>query len=164
MPKPLKFYIHIMDLLNKGLGYLLAIMLAIMTIVIFAQVFCRYVLGDSLLWSEELSRYIMVWGVFIGSALAVRYHSLISLEVLPQRLPKNVANHLRKVVYLVVVVFCYYLFTNGMEMTQQVTMQKSAALRLSMAIPYSSVPIGTLLIFLNTVVVFIESLWKGEEA
>nr|WP_285890616.1 TRAP transporter small permease [Halalkalibacter oceani] len=133
-----------------------------MTVVIFAQIISRYLLGESLSWSEELARFIMVWGVFIGSAIATRYQSLIAVEILPQKLPERFAKWVKLLVYAIIIIFCYYLFSYGIDMVRQVILQKSPAMQISMAIPYSSVPIGTLLIFLNTVVVLFESLWKEE--
>ncbi|MCM3716121.1 TRAP transporter small permease [Alkalihalobacillus oceani] len=162
MPKTVRIYIQSIDKLNKTMGYLLALMLLVMTVVIFAQIISRYLLGESLSWSEELARFIMVWGVFIGSAIATRYQSLIAVEILPQKLPERFAKWVKLLVYAIIIIFCYYLFSYGIDMVRQVILQKSPAMQISMAIPYSSVPIGTLLIFLNTVVVLFESLWKEE--
>ena len=41
--------------------FLLVIGLIAMTLIMGIQVFCRYVLGMSLSWSEELTRYIFIW-------------------------------------------------------------------------------------------------------
>jgi TRAP-type transport system small permease protein len=60
------------DRFNKVLGVVLALLIMVMSAVIFYQVFSRFILKDSLRWSEELARYLMVWSVFIGSALAIR--------------------------------------------------------------------------------------------
>ena len=40
--------------------FILVIFLIAMTLIMGIQVFCRYVLGMSLSWSEELTRYL-VW-------------------------------------------------------------------------------------------------------
>ena len=40
--------------------FLLVIGLIAMTLIMGIQVFCRYVLGMSLSWSEELTRYIFI--------------------------------------------------------------------------------------------------------
>ena len=44
---------------------LLAAALAAMAGIMGVQVFCRYVLGASLSWSEELTRYIFIWAGFL---------------------------------------------------------------------------------------------------
>ena len=43
---------------------LCVIALALMSAVIVAQVFCRYVLNSSLSWSEELARYLFIWMIY----------------------------------------------------------------------------------------------------
>ena len=42
---------------------------ALIALVMGAQVFWRYALGDPLLWSERLSVYALVWLVFLGAAV-----------------------------------------------------------------------------------------------
>ena len=41
-------------------------------VIVSASVFFRYVLNDSLSWSEELAKYAMLWLVFLGSPIALR--------------------------------------------------------------------------------------------
>ena len=41
-------------------GYCCAVMLAVMSVVVFLQVIFRFVIKASLPWSEELSRYLLV--------------------------------------------------------------------------------------------------------
>ncbi len=44
--------------------FLMLVFLGAMTLIMGIQVFSRYVLGMSLLWSEELTRYLFIWSVF----------------------------------------------------------------------------------------------------
>ena len=47
-----------------------AALLAVVTLLITAQVLVRYALGGSLVWSEELTRLLFVWLVLIAAATA----------------------------------------------------------------------------------------------
>ena len=66
--------------LNNFEGYVCVVTLLVMSVVIFWQVVCRYILKSSLPWSEELSRYLLVWTSFIGGAYGVRLGAHIGVE------------------------------------------------------------------------------------
>lgn len=53
----------------------------IMVIVIAVQVFARYIMNDSLSWSEELARYCFIWLVYLGVSIAVRKELHMRIEV-----------------------------------------------------------------------------------
>ena len=44
----------------------------LLILVVSIQVFCRYVLQDSLAWTEELARYLVIWSVLFGCSFAMR--------------------------------------------------------------------------------------------
>ncbi len=45
---------------------LIVLLMAAMTVLIVVQIFMRYVVQESLTWSEELARYIFVWATYLG--------------------------------------------------------------------------------------------------
>ena len=47
---------------------LIAAAFSLIVILTLAHVFCRHFLDNPILWSEELSRLVVVWMTFIGSA------------------------------------------------------------------------------------------------
>ena len=49
--------------------FILVIFLIAMTLIMGIQVLCRYVLGMSLSWSEELTRYLFIWCGFLSVRL-----------------------------------------------------------------------------------------------
>ena len=46
--------------------------MAVVSVVVMAEVILRYTLGETLVVTEELSRYLMVWIAFLGSVLLMR--------------------------------------------------------------------------------------------
>src|SRR4051794_3520866 len=50
--------------------------------IVFLQFFTRYVLNDSLAWTEEIARYALIWVVFIGGVMVTRRNTHIAVELL----------------------------------------------------------------------------------
>jgi TRAP-type C4-dicarboxylate transport system permease small subunit len=73
------------------------------------QVFTRYVLNNSLAWTEEIARYLLILVTFVGAAIAVRRNSHIMIEFCYRYLSAPAARTLTRVVDLLVVPF--YLYT-----------------------------------------------------
>ena len=61
-----------------------------MTLVILYQVFMRYVLNDPPTWSEEMSRFMMVWMTFLVAPIAYRRGMNVAIETL-SRYPRRKA-------------------------------------------------------------------------
>ena len=70
-----------MDGLESVEKVFLVVTAAIMVIVIAYQVVLRYVFHASNAWSEELARYLFIYDVFIGSAIALRKNSHLQVDV-----------------------------------------------------------------------------------
>ena len=49
--------------------------------VVFLQFFSRYVLNDSVAWTEEIARYFLIGVTFVGSIMAARKESHIAVEL-----------------------------------------------------------------------------------
>ena len=65
----MKKFLNFIDRLD---GYIAAFFLAITVALLSIQVFNRYLLGISLAWTEELSRFTFIWCVYFGVSMAVR--------------------------------------------------------------------------------------------
>lgn len=53
---------------------------AAMLLTVMVQVIARYVLNDSLSWSEEVSKLAMVWAAFLVTPWALRTQAHVSIE------------------------------------------------------------------------------------
>ena len=54
--------------------------MAVVSVVVMAEEILRYTLGETLVVTEELSRYLMVWVAFLGSVLLMRERGHIATE------------------------------------------------------------------------------------
>lgn len=146
------------------MGYVLMAMLAVMTAIIFWQVFSRFVVGSSLAWSEELSRFLMIFMIFIGASLALRGNELISVELLLEKLAGTPRKVLVIIIQLVSIVFFIILIKYGYAMAESFSNQKAPSLGVSMKVIYLSLPLGGVLMLINSIACMIEEfVGKGEK-
>lgn len=59
---------------------ILVILLVLITLVMGLQVFCRYVLNNSLSWSEELTRYLFIYTAFISISYCTKKWISIKID------------------------------------------------------------------------------------
>ncbi|MDC0434854.1 TRAP transporter small permease [bacterium] len=57
--------------------------------VVFLQFFTRYVLNDSVGWTEEIARFLLIGVTFIGAVMATRKQSHIAVEFLYRWVPRT---------------------------------------------------------------------------
>lgn len=154
--------IKAIDYMNKVVGIILALMLAVMSILIIIQIFTRFVINYPLHWTEESARYLMIYSVFFGAALALRNNRLIAIEVLAQSMSESKQRTLRIIVMVVSIIFFVLLLIQGLEIIEVVSAQQSAGLGIPMSVPYAAIPIGAGLMIINAIAVILESLKNSQ--
>lgn len=125
--------------------------LAVMSIVIGLQVFSRYVLEDSLVWSEELSRYLLIWIVYIGCSYAAKENRHLEVTFVRSMLGRGAQRVMIAFSYLITLVFCGFCIVWGIEMLQflALTGQKTQSLGISVFWVYLALPCGMALMALR---------------
>jgi TRAP-type C4-dicarboxylate transport system permease small subunit len=76
-----------LDGLDRLIRWLAIGLAAAIVAILTAQIFFRYILNDSIVWSEEVSTWCMVWLVFIGSASIMHRWDHVHVPLLLQWLP-----------------------------------------------------------------------------
>jgi len=129
----------------------------IMTIMVFLQVIFRYLIGEALSFSEELARYMFVWSVAMGTALALRRHAHIGVEVLVEALPVRIGDKIKIVGTLLNLLFFGLLIWYGFAMVAATMDQESPALLLPMGYVYLAIPISGIVLFVCEIANYLES-------
>lgn len=70
------------NLYGTVMGHIAATSMAVLVVVMVVQVFARYVLNASLIWAEELCRYILVWMTFLFIGIAFQKGEFVIVDVL----------------------------------------------------------------------------------
>ncbi|TPN17653.1 TRAP transporter small permease [Mesorhizobium sp. B2-1-3] len=92
--------------------------LTLMTIIIFWQVFSRYMLNRSPSWTESFSVLLMGWFIFLGAAVGVRERTHLGFDVLLYVLPASAKAVLRSISDLVVLAFGAGMIVYGVQLTR----------------------------------------------
>ncbi|MBU8849491.1 MAG: TRAP transporter small permease [Desulfobacterales bacterium] len=132
-----------------------------MAMIVAVQVFCRYVLNQSLFWSEELARFLLVWLTFLGASTA--YYRKVNPGVdflyakLPQLLKKasSIFTHLSSMALFIVMVIY------GCKFAWFVRLQISPALQIPKWIVLSIIPISGVILMIHAATLLISEL-KGD--
>lgn len=117
------------------------LVLAAMSCMVFANVVLRYASGNSILWVEEGSRYLMIWLTFLGMGLVLRYGGHIGVETLQERFP-NAAPALRALIAAFMLVFFVIMVWLGIEYSQRTWGQTTPVMEIPAGAVYLAMPIG----------------------
>ena len=137
--------------MNKINEYLeeiiLVILLVCMTLILGLQVVSRYVFQNSLSWSEELVRYMLVWSAFIGVPYCIKKNTSISVNQFKKSMSiktQDALSYLEK--FLMLILFLVMgIFSIDIVVSSFVSGQSSPAMGIPYWIIQLSVPIGSIL-------------------
>jgi C4-dicarboxylate transporter DctQ subunit len=147
-------------ILNKSIRVLTILFLSVLTILVPVEVFLRYLFGKSLYITEEFTRYLMVWVVFLASSLAVREDSHISIGILVNRFSGRTRSWLNLIAQVLLVIFLIFLIIEGIIALGFQMDQIIPSLGLPIFWFYLAIPVGSFLMILNLLPKMWESL-KG---
>ncbi|WP_181708122.1 TRAP transporter small permease [Chthonobacter rhizosphaerae] len=96
---------RVLDVLSTAALWLAAIGLVAMTLIVGWQVFGRYVLNSTPIWSEPLTLQLMSWFIVFGAAVGVRENFHLGLDLLHYLLPDAVGKVFDAITLVLMIVF-----------------------------------------------------------
>jgi TRAP-type transport system small permease protein len=130
--------------------------------VVFLQFFSRYVLNDSIAWTEEIARYLLMTVCFVGSGMAMRRMTHIHVEFLYVYLPAAAARALSIFVDAVRVAFFAYATWLGWRITEIMEFQRMVVVDVSMAWVFGACTLGLAVVTLRSAQVALTHWRTGE--
>lgn len=134
--------------LDRAMIGMVFILVTAMVIVTTLQVIFR-VAFNALSWSEELSRYLLVWGTFFGATLAYKRSNHIAVTFVIEYFPKRLRVWFNIFTYILSMIFFAIVAKQGFNMIQMQVFQISPALSLPMKYIYWSIPLSLSVMFIH---------------
>lgn len=160
--KALLFAIKLLGQINRvilrGCKYATISLVGVITVVVCAGVFWRYVLNDSLSWTEETAKFLMVWMVFTGIPIALKTGGHAAIDALPKALPARGRQTLNVFIYLVIVLLAAVLVYQGCGFAWNARVQNTATTQVSMMYVFSAMPFGGGIMFLVALEMMMQSI------
>ena len=111
-----------------GLRVLAGVSMILIVGIMIAQVFARYVLGDSLIWAEELCRYLLIWQTFLVLGLVYSRGEFVSLDFVPDVLPPRGQWMLKAIMAVPILAFLTVIAWYGYDFASRFDRQTIPAL------------------------------------
>ena len=139
----------------------LVAILAAMSCIVFTNVSMRYLTNFSIVWAEEVARYLMIWMTFLGAGLALRQGAHAAIDNLQSAVGPRLGRLMRAVVVLLLLVFCGLMAWTGYEYMTRMGRQVTPATRISFTYIYAAMPAGFLLFIVHLLLVLRTYLGSG---
>ena len=107
------------DGLERFLEIPVLILSVVMTVSVLAGVFFRYVLRSPLGWSEEFSRYVMIWMALLSVGLCIWRHEHVGVTMFIKKLPRLLAKLVVFASNCLIMYFLYVLVVYGFKMAEE---------------------------------------------
>ena len=92
--------------------FIVGLLLVFVTLT-FIQVVLRYLFADSILWADEICRYLFIWMVFLAAGLVVGKCKHISIEILKSFLSEGGSRILESISDILIIIFSIFLSVYG---------------------------------------------------
>lgn len=150
----------VLNVLNKAEEVTIVGMFIIMVAAIFIQVIMRYVFQNSLVWTEELGKFLFIWISWLGISIGEKRGEHIKITLVTDKFGlkgQHIANIISEIIVIGICLITVYYGVN-MVMLQATT--HYAGIKISVAWGYLAVVLGCSIMILRCIGMIVLSI-KG---
>lgn len=130
-------------------------------LVVSLQVFARFCLPQSPVWTEEASRFLFIYSVAFAAPIALKKNEYVKVDLIVNKLNSKVKIILEAFIYIVLSLFFLTLSYYSLPFAKLGIGQTSPAIGLSMFIPYASILILSFFIGMYSILKILETFKKS---
>lgn len=156
----MKYVSKILGAVNKAIEWLAVFLFVLVMTCILTQVFFRYVLKNPLIWIEEITRFLFIWMVFIGSAVAHLRLKHPSIDLFAEKLfPGRSKMVVKAGADIVMLAFLLVLLIYGSNLAHSLKFIKLPTTKVSLLYLYISIPISAVVMMMNQLVFLVRDFF-----
>lgn len=103
---------------NKIMYYMVAIIIVILSILIFANVLLRYIFNSGIVWAPEVSTFLFIWLITIGSIISLVENEHMGVRAIVDKLPAKIKLIAYLVGSMVIIYLSTLIFTGSLKLTR----------------------------------------------
>jgi TRAP-type C4-dicarboxylate transport system permease small subunit len=156
---------NISNIIMKSLEILVVIILAVMSILVIVNVGLRFAFSSGIVVSEELSRFLFIWVVFLGAIIAMKSDSHIYVDFIRKALPKPIQSFVKVFCYGAMLYCCYLLCVGSYELYEFNMEDLSPVAQIPLGYIYISGSIGAIgmgIILVFNILQLVMNIVKGK--
>lgn len=145
----------VLDLLERVLVLVCAILFIGIMVLIAAQVLSRYLLNSPLTWSEHAARALFIWMIMLYAGVLVRNNGNIGFDLVAKALPKWMGDVLSILCDGMIFAFSAYWCFNAAKLCESLSKLRFADLKLPYNAIYYAEPVGAAIVCIFCVEVIV---------
>jgi len=150
---------------ERVVRYVTNTLMGLNIVLILTSVFCRYVLKNPIVWSEELAKFLLVWTVFLAASNLVRRWDNFRVTMVIEKFPPKFLFVFEAIIKLIAFAFITFLFVLALKSIPNVWAREMApALGISMVVPQLGVIVGLGLMVLQFIGLFVDIIHDASTA
>ena len=131
--------------INKQISILVVALLFLLSLLLGVNVFYRYVLNDSIYWSNEVARYLLAYIVFLGATMAHKNGVHIRIDMIFTHLSQKSIKAIDKIISIFFILFWSLVLYGSIKLFPLFMMQTTATLQMPYAVPFAALPISAVI-------------------
>ena len=162
----MNFYLSFLNLIDAIVQPLIklckiAVISCVLSIalIVSTSIFFRYVLNNSITWSEEIAKYLMVWMVFVGAPVAMVQSRHIAIEMFPNLFRPRIRALIFLIVNLLIVLTMAFWTYRGFTYTVGGMSQVMSSFdKIPLGVVFASIPFGSCIMMIISFQISIRQL------
>ncbi|RKJ47107.1 TRAP transporter small permease [bacterium 1XD8-76] len=147
---------------DKAVNVVCTFLIAVMTCIVLLQVSTRFLPVKNPSWTEELSRYIMIYIAYIGASIGIREWTNVGVDFVLNRLSKVGKFVVNAVIRIAILVFwCVVIYLSVKIFPKTGMRQYSASMKFPIFYAQLAIVIGAVLSIIQSVIQVITYMIGG---